>query len=272
MERSPRDFDYWVHQLRARQGQGEYSKAMGLEYWLEMVDRKHRYGSNLLKYHKVWQDSSSQENFFYWLDEGEGKDEDLEGCSREKLEEQQLHYLSREQRGKYLIDVGQDGLLRWHTNGEKVTTHVPDEEHESKNDGTVGKSETRNHMTDDLHNARGILQGAGHAVPAPLAKLIEKNQDKASWIFVSFTSKAKLRQLSLVPANTNTHTGNRHSLPHLRRHQEIRRLPAQLFPPRLPRPLRRPHKYRRRDALEFVAAQRPLPPHGREFLDYGEVP
>src|ERR1700761_6289826 len=53
MERSPREFNYWVHQLRARQGQGEYSKAMGLEYWLEMVDRKHRYGSNLLKYHKV---------------------------------------------------------------------------------------------------------------------------------------------------------------------------------------------------------------------------
>ena len=194
MERSPRQFDYWVKQLRSRQGHGEYSKAMGLEYWLEMVDRKHRYGSNLLKYHKVWQDSDSQENFFYWLDDGAGKDADIEACPRQKLEEEQLHYLSREQRGKYLIDVGQDGLLHWHTNGKKVTTHVPDAEDESQNEGTAGKSETRNHMTDDLHNARGILQGAGHAVPAPLAKLIEKNQDKASWIFVGSTSKPKLQQ------------------------------------------------------------------------------
>jgi hypothetical protein len=169
---------------------------MVLEYWLEMVDRKHRYGSNLLKYHKVWSESAeTQENFFYWLDEGDGKREDLKECPREKLESQQLEYLSREERYEYLLDIGDDGLLRWAKSGEKVTTHGTnkddgddgDDGDAASEDGVGGKTETKNHFTDDLHNARGILQGAGHAVPTPLAKMIEKNQDKASWIFVSLS-------------------------------------------------------------------------------------
>ena len=155
---------------------------MGLDYWLEMVDQKHRYGTNLLKYHGVWHEADTEENFFYWLDEGAGKSEDLEACPRDKLENQQLKYLSREQRYEYLIEVGKDGLLRWAKSGEKVTTHGPNKD--GPNDGTSGETESESHITDDLHNARGILQAAGHSVPAPLAKLIERNQEKATWIFV----------------------------------------------------------------------------------------
>lgn len=183
---SERDFEYWKMRLLAEQGDEKYSRVMGLEYWLELVDRKHRYGTNLRKYHQAWQDSDAKENFFYWLDEGEGKGEDLEECSREKLESQTLSYLTREQRYEYLLEVGDDGLLRWAKNGEKVTTYDP-----KKDDQT--ETETQNHMTDDLHNARGILQGAGHSVPLPLAKLIEMNQNKASWIFV--------RCRYMIPAN-----------------------------------------------------------------------
>lgn len=175
-------FDYYLEKLRSEQGQ-KHSKTMGLDYWLEMVDRKHRYGTNLLKYHNVWSKSDTQENFFYWLDEGEGKHEDLEDMPRDKLEKQQLSYCSKEERYEYLIEVGDDGLLRWAKSGEKVTTHAP--EKGASNEGVSGQTETSNHVTDDLHNARGILKAAGHAVPAPLAKLIDMNQDKASWIFVS---------------------------------------------------------------------------------------
>lgn len=176
------DLKYYEHKLRARQ----HSRTMGLEYWLEMVDRKHRYGSNLLKYHKVWsQSKDTSENFFYWLDEGDGKSEDLQECPRKKLDSQQLEYLSRAERYEYLLDIGEDGLLRWAKNYEKVTTHGQDKDDDGAGEGGVGgKTETRNHFTDDLHNARGILQGAGHTVPAPLAKMIEMNQDKAGWIFV----------------------------------------------------------------------------------------
>lgn len=178
-QRSPKsNLEYWKDRLRAENRSHEHSKVMGLEYWLELVDRKHRYGSNLIKYHKVWQGTDSKENFFYWLDEGEGKSEDLEECPRDKLEKDQLSYLTREERYEYLVDIGEDGLLRWAKNGELVTTSDPKDDNQTK-------AETQNHMTDDLHNARGILQGAGHSVPLPLAKLIEMNQDKASWIFVS---------------------------------------------------------------------------------------
>ena len=182
------DLKYYEHRLLAQQ----HSRTMGLEYWLEMVDRKHRYGTNLLKYHKVWSKSDASENFFYWLDEGDGKDEDLEECSRKKLESEQLDYLSREEREQYLLEIGDDGLLRWAKAGEKVTTHGPNKDDADDGDddiqGIDGTTETTNHFTDDLHNARGILQGAGHAVPGPLATMIEKNQNKASWIFVVDTS------------------------------------------------------------------------------------
>lgn len=48
------------------------------QYWLEMVDLKHRYGTNLKSYHEAWNTSSTKENFFYWLDKGEGKDLSLD--------------------------------------------------------------------------------------------------------------------------------------------------------------------------------------------------
>ena len=43
---------------------------MGLEYFLEMVDTKHRYGSHLRSYHAEWKKADTTQNFFYWLDFG----------------------------------------------------------------------------------------------------------------------------------------------------------------------------------------------------------
>lgn len=95
---------------------------MGLEYFLEMVDSKHRHGSHLRAYHAAWKNSPSNENFFYWLDHGEGKDIELPRCPRERLEKDQVRYLSPEERFNYLVNVDDAGLLRWAKNNELVDT------------------------------------------------------------------------------------------------------------------------------------------------------
>lgn len=98
----------------------EMSKVMEAQYWLEMVDRKHRYGSNLKKYHEAWQnDTETSDNFFKWLDEGRGKTLDVEDCPRDRLEREQITYLSAEQRANYVVDI-KEGKLVWRRNGKLV--------------------------------------------------------------------------------------------------------------------------------------------------------
>ncbi|KAF7189743.1 IQ domain-containing protein IQM1 [Pseudocercospora fuligena] len=98
------------------------SMLLDLRYFLEMVDTKHRYGTNLAVYHEQWQREKTSQNFFYWLDYGDGKDVDLAMCSREKLEKERIRYLSKEERKDYLVEVDDNGLLRWAKNGELITT------------------------------------------------------------------------------------------------------------------------------------------------------
>jgi hypothetical protein len=98
------------------------AKMMELQYWLEFVDTKHRHGSNLRKYHAYWQTLDTKENFFYWLDQGDGRDLDMQECTRERLDRQQVRYLSREERQHYLVRVNPQGLLVWAKNGELVWT------------------------------------------------------------------------------------------------------------------------------------------------------
>jgi hypothetical protein len=95
---------------------------MDLSYFLELVDLKHRYGANLRVYHKEWEKAPTTENFFYWLDFGEGKDLDIPDCPREKLEREQVRYLSKEERMKYLVEVNDKGLLVWAKDGTLVDT------------------------------------------------------------------------------------------------------------------------------------------------------
>lgn len=94
-------------------------------YLLELVDVKHRYGLNLFVYYQVWKKSpTTPENFFYWLDYGEGRFLDLTegGCPREKLEREQIRYLSPEEQQLYLVVVGSGGRLCWAKNGLPVDT------------------------------------------------------------------------------------------------------------------------------------------------------
>ncbi|CAE6531197.1 unnamed protein product [Rhizoctonia solani] len=97
-------------------------KALETQHWLELIDGKHRYGSNLKFYHKKWQEEDTSENFFSWLDHGQGRDLSLPECSREQLEKERIIYLSKEQRANYLVRIDDQGLLRWARNNELVDT------------------------------------------------------------------------------------------------------------------------------------------------------
>ncbi len=109
-------------QQETRAERQKEAKAMGLEYFLEMVDLKHRYGSNLRTYHEQWKKSDTHENFFYWLDYGEGRLLDVAGCPRERLDREQVRYLSREERQYYLAKVDKEGRLCWAKNGVRIDT------------------------------------------------------------------------------------------------------------------------------------------------------
>ncbi|KAM7196130.1 hypothetical protein V8F20_007165 [Naviculisporaceae sp. PSN 640] len=102
------------------------AKVINELYLLELVDVKHRYGLNLFVYYQVWKKSSTRENFFYWLDYGEGQFLDLaEGeasCPRDKLDRELIRYLSPEEQELYRVVVGGGGRLCWAKNGLPVDT------------------------------------------------------------------------------------------------------------------------------------------------------
>jgi hypothetical protein len=100
------------------------SKTMDVQYWLEMVDVRHRYGTNLKTYHEEWQKSNTKENFFYWLDCGEGRQIDCAGCPRDRLDQERVRYLSKEERLDYLVKIDKEGRLCWAKNGARIDTTI----------------------------------------------------------------------------------------------------------------------------------------------------
>lgn len=197
------------------------AKMMDLQYFLEMVDVKHRHGSNLRAYHSYWKTSPSNQNFFYWLDHGAGKDLELPQCSRDRLEKEQVRYLSREERMNYLVSIDDDGLFRWAKNGELVSTDstrfkdsfqgvVPIEDDvlqfgghsetgmpvarsssssspSSSEDSAAHSSEGEvdRYETEDYRVAKRVRKLA-HASPGTLLKRIKgKKKRHDMWIFVS---------------------------------------------------------------------------------------
>lgn len=106
----------------AREKRRKDAKTLGLQYFLEMVDLKHRYGLNLRTYHEEWKRAATNENFFYWLDYGEGRDMEIAACPRERLDRERVRYLSREERQHYVVKVDEDGRLCWAKNGARIDT------------------------------------------------------------------------------------------------------------------------------------------------------
>jgi hypothetical protein len=215
---------------------------MDLQYFLELVDQKHRYGSNLRKYHNYWKTQDTNQSFFYWLDEGDGKEVELPECSRERLDREQVRYLSREERLKYLVNVDKDGLLVWAKNGEKVwtkdklykdslegivpiTSSVPafkynvppegaeagstssDSEDDSDEDEKEGDEGTR-YVNEDFHRAKGPAKIKYVNSAVIFNHLIRNSMKKGhKWIFVSGA------EVSLVAvANVRVLTGIRYAV------------------------------------------------------------
>jgi hypothetical protein len=134
------------------------ARMMHLQYFLEMVDLKHRYGANLQVYHDVWKRSDTNENFFYWLDYGEGKDVDLEACPRERLEREQVRYLSREERQYYLVKVDEEGRLCWAKNGARIDTST---KYKDSIHGIVPKDDPTPEYVSPSDNTQTPLFGGG---------------------------------------------------------------------------------------------------------------
>ncbi|KAG0451114.1 hypothetical protein HPP92_026387 [Vanilla planifolia] len=104
-------------------GLSKNSKArkLSLQHWLEAIDPRHRYGHNLHFYYACWLGCESKQPFFYWLDVGEGKEVNLEACTRSKLQQQCIKYLGPKEREAYEVIV-EEGRLRYKKSGDLLHT------------------------------------------------------------------------------------------------------------------------------------------------------
>lgn len=199
------------------------AKMMDLQYFLEMVDVKHRYGSNLRTYHEQWKKADTKENFFYWLDYGEGRYIDCPGCPRSRLDSEQVRYLSKAERFNYLVKIDEEGRLCWAKNGARIDTTekykdsiqgiVPStdetpaytprrEENATSSDSSSesGDSEFHDHKADhesarakkyatpEFDNSKGVKKVTHVSAATIFNKLLRGSVKKNTWIFVADTS------------------------------------------------------------------------------------
>lgn len=194
------------------------ARTMGMQYFLEMIDLKHRYGSNLRVYHEEWKRSHAQENFFYWLDYGAGRNIELEACPRDQLEREQVRYLSREERQYYLVKVDAEGRLCWAKNGARIDTTeqfkdsihgiVPaddttpafkptanpladdddDDASDSSAESRLEAERAKKYATPEFDNASGLKKVNHVTASTVFNKLLRKSVRKNTWIFVADTS------------------------------------------------------------------------------------
>ncbi|KDO31977.1 hypothetical protein SPRG_03193 [Saprolegnia parasitica CBS 223.65] len=76
--------------------------------WLEVCDRKHRYGANLRAYYKEWKHRDGPKpDFWEWLSD---ESVEVEGVPRAKLEKETVLYYDKTERQKYALDI-RYGLL-----------------------------------------------------------------------------------------------------------------------------------------------------------------
>ncbi|CAN9328520.1 hypothetical protein AA0119_g7699 [Alternaria tenuissima] len=200
------------------------AKMMDLQYFLEMVDQKHRYGSNLRAYHDQWKRADTHENFFYWLDNGEGRHFEHPTVSRERLDTERVRYLSREERQNYLVTIDDEGRLCWAKNGERLNTSMdykdsvngivpadddtpaygPKAKLHSGQSKTLRRSsmisvsssssisesdaEAEHYVNEDLDKAKGISKLKHVSAATILNHLLRSSVKPNSWIFVADTS------------------------------------------------------------------------------------
>lgn len=89
-------------------------------HWLEVNDKRHRYGSYLRPYYDAWQAMGSPDSFFSWLDSAAGQAYELTDAggprkklvSRVQLERSRVRYCTERERERYRAVI-RDGLLFW---------------------------------------------------------------------------------------------------------------------------------------------------------------
>ncbi|GLT97252.1 hypothetical protein SLE2022_148250 [Rubroshorea leprosula] len=99
----------------------EKAQKLALQHWLEAIDPRHRYGHNLHFYYDIWSESRSTQPFFYWLDVGDGRELNLEKCSRINLQRQCIIYLGPKEREAYEVIV-ESGRLVYKQTGIPLNT------------------------------------------------------------------------------------------------------------------------------------------------------
>lgn len=199
------------------------AKMMDLQYFLEMVDQKHRYGSNLRAYHDQWKKSETHENFFHWLDNGEGRNFEHPTVSRERLDKERVRYLSREERLNYLVTIDKEGRLCWAKNGERISSTadykdsvngiVPIDDptpafgpngkildgqsktikrHSMSSSSSSSREESdveaEHYVNEDLDRAKGLAKIKHVSAATILNHLLRSSVKPNSWIFVADTS------------------------------------------------------------------------------------
>jgi hypothetical protein len=209
------------------------AKMMDLQYFLEMVDQKHRYGSNLRAYHEQWKKADTNENFYYWLDHGEGRKFEHPTVSRERLEKEQVRYLSREERMNYLVQIDEEGRLCWAKNGNRINTTpeykdsingiVPVDDNTPAygpngqliSDGqskTIRRSsmssssdtgsehsdvEGEHYVNEDLNKAKGVSKLKHVSAATILNHLLRSSVKPNSWIFVGVLARCSYHVLTI---------------------------------------------------------------------------
>ncbi|XP_020972372.1 IQ domain-containing protein IQM3 isoform X2 [Arachis ipaensis] len=98
------------------------AQKLAFQHWIEAIDPRHRYGHNLHYYYEEWCKTDSGQPFFYWLDLGNGKNLDLEQCSRSKLRKQCIKYLGPQEREHYEYIVC-DGQIIHKQTGDFLHTY-----------------------------------------------------------------------------------------------------------------------------------------------------
>ena len=218
-DRPPSDFaEQRRRRSEAKIERTKNAKQMDLQYWLEMVDPEHRYGSHLRTYHEAWKEADTHENFFYWLDHGEGKDLDLPLVSRQKLDSDKVRYLSREERQNYLVRIDKEGRLCWAHNGIRITTstaykdsvdgivprtdveHRPwalpveepgtftSDESDTMSTGHIDDEEGQHYVNHELRQAKGVKKLKHVSAATIFNHLLQSTVKPNSWIFVADTS------------------------------------------------------------------------------------
>jgi hypothetical protein len=170
-------------------------------------------------YHEEWQAAGTHENFFYWLDHGEGRLVDCQGCPRERLEREQVRYLSKEERLEYLVKIDKEGRLTWAKNGTRIDTTeqykdsihgiVPADDttpafraadgeaatglqdHNNRSSSSSnGSSEDRAdvYTTPEFDKSKGMKKIRHVSAATIFNKLLRGSVKKNTWIFVADTS------------------------------------------------------------------------------------